>query len=359
MKAIWSSMPDRATATVTVENTGDRPVQVGSHFHFFETNRALRFDRPTAYGMRLDILSRTAVRSEPGEAQIVSLTSYGGQRIVIGQNDVTNGPTDTGPSKELHDDHAHPRLPRYLRGCGGLRCPTASAAGATPNCTVPPPGDRVRLADTELLAKVTDDATVYGDEAVFGGGKTMREGMAVHGDLTNADGALDFVITNALIIDAVLGIRKADIGIRDGRIAGIGKAGNPRTMDGVDPELVIGAGTDIRSGEGMIATAGAIDVHVHFDSAGLVEEAISSGITDDDRWRIGPGHGGHHFIRPNNLARMLRAAEAFPMNFGFIGNGSASSTAPLIEQGRAGAIGYKIHEDWGATPAAIRLPGCR
>ncbi|MBN3455186.1 urease subunit alpha [Mycobacterium sp. DSM 3803] len=218
----------------------------------------------------------------------------------------------------------------------------------------PTTGDRVRLADTELLARVEHDATVYGDEAVFGGGKTMREGMAVHGDVTNADGALDFVITNALIIDAVLGIRKADIGIRNGRIAGIGKAGNPRTMDGVDPELVIGAGTDIRSGEGMIATAGAIDVHVHFDSAGLVEEAISSGITTMIGGGLGPVTVGITSSGPTNLARMLRAAEAFPMNFGFIGNGSASSTAPLIEQGLAGAIGYKIHEDWGATPAAIR-----
>ncbi len=162
------------------------------------------------------------------------------------------------------------------------------------------------------------------------------------------------MITNALIIDAVLGIRKADIGIRDGRIVGVGKAGNPRTMDGVDPDLVIGAGTDIRSGEGMIATAGAIDVHVHFDSAGLVEEAISSGITTMIGGGLGPVTVGITSSGPNNLARMLGAAEAFPMNFGFIGNGSASSTAPLIEQGLAGAIGYKIHEDWGATPAAIR-----
>ena len=218
----------------------------------------------------------------------------------------------------------------------------------------PTTGDRVRLADTELLAKVEHDATVYGDESVFGGGKTMREGMAVHGDVTNADGALDFVITNALIIDAVLGIRKADIGIRDGRIVGVGKSGNPRTMDGVDPNLVIGAGTDIRSGEGMIATAGAIDVHVHFDSAGLVEEAISSGITTMIGGGLGPVTVGITSSGPTNLARMLRAAEAFPVNFGFIANGSASSTPPLIEQGLAGAIGYKIHEDWGATPAAIR-----
>lgn len=218
----------------------------------------------------------------------------------------------------------------------------------------PTTGDRVRLADTELLAKVEHDATVYGDESVFGGGKTMREGMAVHGDITNADGALDFVITNVLIVDAVLGIRKADIGIRNGRIAGIARSGNPRTMDGVDPELIIGAGTDIRSGEGMIATAGAIDVHVHFDSAGLVEEAISSGVTTMIGGGLGPVTVGITSSGPNNLARMLRAAEGFPMNFGFIGNGSASSTAPLIEQGLAGAIGFKIHEDWGATPAAIR-----
>jgi len=217
----------------------------------------------------------------------------------------------------------------------------------------PTTGDRIRLADTELLAKIEHDATVYGDESVFGGGKTMREGMAVHGDVTNADGALDFVITNVVIIDPVLGIRKADIGIRDGRIAGIGKSGNPRTQDGVDPDLVIGAGTDIRSGEGLIATAGAIDVHVHFDSAGLVEEAIASGVTTMIGGGLGPVTVGITSSGPNNLARMLRAGEAFPMNFGFIANGSASSTAPLIEQGLAGAIGFKIHEDWGATPAAI------
>ncbi|MGB3482118.1 MAG: urease subunit alpha [Mycobacterium sp.] len=218
----------------------------------------------------------------------------------------------------------------------------------------PTTGDRVRLADTELLARVEHDHTVHGDEAVFGGGKTMREGMAVHGDITNAEGALDFVITNVLIVDPVLGIRKADIGIRNGKIAGVGKAGNPRTMDGVDPELVIGAGTDVRSGEGMIATAGAIDVHVHFDSAGLVEEAISSGVTTMIGGGLGPVTVGITSSGPNNLARMLRSAEAFPMNFGFIANGSSSSTAPLIEQGLAGAIGYKIHEDWGATPAAIK-----
>lgn len=218
----------------------------------------------------------------------------------------------------------------------------------------PTTGDRVRLADTELLAKVEYDSTVYGDEAVFGGGKTMREGMAVHSSITNGEGALDFVITNALVIDPVLGIRKADIGIKNGLIAGIGKAGNPRTMDGVDPHLIIGAGTDVYSAEGMIATPGAIDVHVHFDSTGLVEEAISSGITTMLGGGLGPATVGIASSGPVNLARMLHSAEAFPMNFGFLGNGSAADPAPILEQGLAGAIGYKIHEDWGATPAAIR-----
>jgi len=218
----------------------------------------------------------------------------------------------------------------------------------------PTTGDRVRLADTELLARVEADDTVYGDESVFGGGKTMREGMAVHNSITNAEGALDFVITNALLIDPVLGIRKTDIGVRNGRIAGIGKSGNPRLMDGVHPDLVIGAGTDVRSGEGMIVTPGAIDVHVHFDSVGLVEEAVSSGITTMIGGGLGPVTVGITSSGPTNLSRMLRAVEQFPVNFGFLANGSAAHVAPLIEQGLAGAIGYKIHEDWGATPAAIR-----
>ena len=218
----------------------------------------------------------------------------------------------------------------------------------------PTVGDRVRLADTSLLAKVEQDDTVYGDEAVFGGGKTMREGMGVHNSIKNEDGALDFVITNALLIDPVLGIRKCDIGIRDGRVAGIGKAGNPRVMDGVTPGMVIGAGTDVRSAEGMIVTPGAIDVHVHFDSAGQIEEAISSGITTMIGGGLGPVTVGITSSGPNNLARMLRSSKAFPMNFGFIANGSASHLDPLIEQGKAGTIGFKIHEDWGATPGAIR-----
>jgi urease subunit alpha len=161
------------------------------------------------------------------------------------------------------------------------------------------------------------------------------------------------VITGALIVDAVLGIVKADIGVKDGRIAGIGKAGNPDVMDGVQPELIVGANTDVRSAEGMIVTAGGIDVHVHFDSAGLCEEAISAGITTLIGGGLGPVTVGICSSGTTNLTRMLQAAEDYPLNFGFLGKGSASSVEPLLEQIRAGAIGLKIHEDWGAMPAVI------
>jgi len=217
----------------------------------------------------------------------------------------------------------------------------------------PTTGDRVRLGDTELWAEVERDLITPGDEAVFGGGKTLRDGLGTHGAITAAEGALDFVITNVVVIDAVQGIVKCDIGIKDGRIVGLGKAGNPQTMDGVTPGMVVGANTDVRSAEGMIATAGAIDVHVHFDSAGLCEEAIASGITTMLGGGLGPVTVGITSSGTVNLGRMLQAAEAFPINFGFLGKGSAYDVAPLVEQGRAGAIGLKIHEDWGAMPAVI------
>jgi urease subunit alpha len=217
----------------------------------------------------------------------------------------------------------------------------------------PTTGDRVRLGDTDLWAAVEEDRLVPGDECVFGGGKTLRDGLGTHGGITAAEGALDFVITNVLVVDAMLGIVKADIGIKDGRIVGVGKAGNPQTMDGVAPDMVVGANTDVRSAEGMIATAGAIDVHVHFDSAGLCEEAIAAGVTTMLGGGLGPVTVGICSSGTVNLGRMLQAAEAWPINFGFLGKGSAYGVAPLLEQGRAGAIGLKIHEDWGAMPAVI------
>jgi len=221
----------------------------------------------------------------------------------------------------------------------------------------PTTGDRVRLADTELIVEIERDYAVYGDEITFGGGKVIRDGMGQSSTATRETqhGALDLVITNALIIDH-WGIVKADIGIRDGRIVKIGKAGNPDTQAGVDPDLVVGAATEVIAGEGKIVTAGAIDSHIHFISPQQIYEAISSGTTTMIGGGTGPATGTNATTcTPGrwNLEQMFRAAEAWPMNFGFLGKGNAATRAPLAEQILAGACGLKLHEDWGTTPAAI------
>ena len=219
----------------------------------------------------------------------------------------------------------------------------------------PTTGDRVRLADTDLIVEVERDFTSYGDEITFGGGKVIRDGMGQSSRATRTEGALDLVITNALIIDH-WGIVKADIGVRDGRIVKVGKAGNPDTMDGVDPELVVGASTEVIAGENLIVTAGGVDSHIHFISPQQIYEALSNGITTMIGGGTGPATGTNATTcSPGawNIARMLEAADAWPMNFGFLGKGNASTEAPLEEQVRAGACGLKLHEDWGTTPAAI------
>ena len=213
-------------------------------------------------------------------------------------------------------------------------------------------GDRLRLGDTELLAEIERDHTTYGDEAVFGGCKTMRDGMGMQSGVTQAEGALDWVFSNAVVIDPILGIQKGDIGVRNGRIAGIGKAGNPDTMDGVDDDLVIGASTDAVPADGLIATPGGLDIHVHFNSTGLFEHALASGITT----MFGGGYGGGATTctpGPENVKRFLQAAEEWPMNVGFYGKGNSSQPDPIYEQIEAGACGLKLHEDWGSTPAVI------
>lgn len=220
----------------------------------------------------------------------------------------------------------------------------------------PTTGDRVRLADSELVVEVERDYTSYGDEVTFGGGKVIRDGMGQSSRATRAAGALDLVITNALILDH-WGIVKGDIGIKDGRIVKVGKAGNPDTMKGVDPALVIGASTDVIAGENMIVTAGAIDSHIHFISPQQVYEALSNGVTTMIGGGCGPSTGTNATTcTPGawNLARMLQAAEAWPVNFGFLGKGNCATAEPLMEQIAAGACGLKLHEDWGTTPAAIR-----
>lgn len=219
----------------------------------------------------------------------------------------------------------------------------------------PTSGDRVRLADTSLWLEIEKDYTVYGDECVFGGGKVIRDGMGQHPLATRAEGALDLVITNAIIIDT-WGIVKADIGIKDGFISGIGKAGNPLMMDGVTEGMMIGVGTEIISAENMIVTAGGVDSHVHFISPQQVEIALQSGVTTFVGGGTGPATGT---LATNctsgvwNLQRMLQATDALPINMVFLGRGNSSRPEALAEQVHAGAGGLKIHEDWGSTPYVI------
>jgi len=216
----------------------------------------------------------------------------------------------------------------------------------------PTVGDTVRLADTDLFIEIEKDYTTFGDEVKFGGGKVIRDGMGQHPLVTRAE-SVDLVLTNAIIVDYT-GIYKADIGVKDGEITAIGKAGNPLLMDGVD--IVIGASTEVIAAEGKIVTAGGIDAHIHFISPQQIETALSSGVTTMIGGGTGPATGTNATTctpGPWNIHRMLEAAEAFPMNLGFLGKGNASAEAPLKEQIEAGAIGLKLHEDWGTTAAAI------
>jgi len=219
----------------------------------------------------------------------------------------------------------------------------------------PTTGDKVRLGDTELLIEIEKDYTVYGDEAKFGGGKTIRDGMAQSATATRSEGVLDFVITSVMIIDH-WGIVKADIGIKDGKIVAIGKAGNPDTMDGISPNMIIGASTEVHGGAGLIATAGGIDTHIHFICPQQIDHALFSGVTTMICGGTGPADGTNATtVTPGawNIQKMLESAEAFPMNLGFFGKGNSSGLAALEEQIEAGALGLKIHEDWGSTASVI------
>jgi urease subunit alpha len=217
----------------------------------------------------------------------------------------------------------------------------------------PTKGDAVRLGDTSLVAEIEHDHAVPGDECLHGGGKTLRDGLGLTPGYDSAQGALDMLISNAVIIDPVLGVVKGDIGIKDGKIVAIGKAGNPATMDGVHPKLICGAATTVRDAEGLIATPGGVDVHVHFDSAQLVEHAIASGLTTMIGGSLGPITVGIDCGGEWNVGRMLQASEEWPMNFGFLGRGNTSKPRSIYDQMRGGCIGLKIHEDWGSMPAVI------
>jgi urease subunit alpha len=320
-----------------VRNTGDRPIQVGSHYHFAETNAALGFDRDAARGMRLNIASGTAVRFEPGQQRTVELVDYAGDRAVYGFRGLTQGDSERSTTWQPSDDAPTPKCsaPPWATGC----------AWPTPNCHRGRRrlhAARRRLRRRSEVRRRQDHPRRHGAEPAHG----------------PQPGAVDTVLTNALILDH-WGIVKADIGLKGGRIVAIGKAGNPDTQPGVD--IVIGPGTEVISCEGNIVTAGGIDSHIHFICPQQIEEALASGVTTMIGGGTGPATGTFATTcTPGawNIERMLQAADAFPMNLGFLGKGNASLPGALHEQINAGAIGLKLHEDWGTTPAAIeQLPG--
>ncbi|CDO70878.1 hypothetical protein BN946_scf184804.g10 [Trametes cinnabarina] len=320
----------RERVRLRVTNNGDRPIQIGSHYHFVETNPALAFDRGRAYGKRLDIPAGTAVRFEPGDSKTVTLCTIAGAKIITGGNRLATGVVDVSRTDEIVRNLVQKGFGHVLEP-GALEVNEDTDIGRDAYVAMfgPTVGDRVRLGDTALWIEVERDETVYGDEVKFGGGKTVREGM---GQATNrpASETLDLVITNALIIDWS-GIYKADIGIKNGVIAGIGKAGNPDVMAGVDPRLVVGSATEVIAGEKLIVTAGAVDAHVHYICPQQVTEALA-GHHDDDWWR--------------DWAHL-------PMNFAITGKGNDSGPNALEDIVKAGAAGLKLHEDWGSTPSAI------
>ncbi|WZY76297.1 hypothetical protein YC2023_022681 [Brassica napus] len=352
----------RKAIVLKVVNTGDRPVQVGSHYHFIEVNPLLVFDRRKALGMRLNIPAGTAVRFEPGERKSVVLVNIGGNKVIRGGNGIVDGPVDDANWTVLMETMER-------RGFRHLQEGDASEgiSGEDPTFTTtlsrekyanmygPTTGDKLRLGDTNLYARIEKDYTVYGDECVFGGGKVLREGMGQGIEHSDALLSLDTVITNSVIID-YSGIYKADIGIKNGYIIGIGKAGNPDTMHGVQSNMLIGAKTEVIAGEEMIVTAGAIDCHVHFICPQLVYEAVSSGITTMVGGGTGPAYGTRATTctpSPFDMKLMLQSTDSLPLNFGFTGKGNTSKPLELRQILEAGAMGLKLHEDWGTTPAAI------
>ncbi|KAK4132557.1 urease [Trichocladium antarcticum] len=333
----------RRRIRLRVTSRGDRPVQVGSHYHFVEVNPRLEFDRVRAYGYRLDVPSGSSMRFEPGDTRTVTLVEIAGARVIRGGNRLAEGVVDPGRAAAI--------LEKIQRG-GFAHAPDPAAdvaflgEGATVGRAMyatmfgPTTGDLVRLGSTDLWIKVEKDFTVYGDECKFGGGKSLRDGMGQATGRSDAD-TLDLVVTNALIVDWT-GIYKADIGIKEGFIVGIGKAGNPDVMDGVTPNMIVGSCTDVIAGEGKIITAGAIDTHVHFICPQQADESIAAATTATT---CTPGA---YYIR-----EMIRACDSLPVNIGITGKGNDSDPGPLREQVAAGACGLKLHEDWGSTPAAI------
>lgn len=345
----------RPLVEVKVTNTGDRPIQVGSHYHFIETNKALLFDRAQAYGRRLNVPAGSSVRFEPGESKAVTLVDIAGYKRVVSGNRLIDG---TASPDRLAETMRRVQDRGFGHADAGQSVPgqpMVMSRGQYSDLFGPTTGDRVRLGDTCLFAQVEHDYTVYGDECKFGGGKVLREGMGQASGVSAAN-ALDVVINNAMILDAKLGVIKADIGIKGNRIVGIGKAGNPDVMAGVTPGMVVGVNTEAIAGEKMIATAGGLDMHVHWICPQICDDAIASGLTTMYGGGTGPATGTCATTctpAPSQMKMMLQATDCLPLNFGFSGKGNTSDPAGLGDIVTAGAAGLKLHEDWGTTPAVI------
>ncbi|KAJ0408694.1 hypothetical protein ATCC90586_007720 [Pythium insidiosum] len=351
----------RKPRALQITNLTDRPIQVGSHYHLIEANPYLEMDRKRAYGYRLNIPSGTAVRFEPGDQKTVSTIPIGGNRVITGGNNLASGVVDEAVADDIvakaveKGFHHRPMVvspEEEARNAVAMICRMPRSVYA--QTYGPTTGDVVRLGDMELYVTVERDLTVYGDECKFGGGKVLREGMGQASGLMAAQ-VLDTIITNALIIDYT-GIYKADIGIKDGLIAGIGKGGNPDVMDGVAPNMIVGVNTEVIAGEGLIVTAGGMDAHVHFICPQLCTEALASGLTTLVGGGSGPATGTNATTctpGPGHMKLMLQATDVIPMNIGLTGKGNTSMPEGLQDIIDAGAVGMKLHEDWGTTPAAI------
>ena len=359
----------RVRITLKVLNTGDRPVQIGSHFHFIESNPLLKFDRIASLGLRLDIAAGTAIRFEPGEAKTVPLVEISGTKEIRGGSGMCSGNVDelrkntkaikaklkdNGFLDEEEGNEQHHKKKHKTGDSSSQTMGTEIPRSTYAKMYGPTTGDIIRLADTDLHIRVEKDMTHYGDECKFGGGKVLREGM---GQATGIDESaqLDTVITNALIVDYT-GIYKADIGIKHGNIVGIGKAGNPAVMADVSPNMICGVNTEAIAGEGMIITAGGMDAHVHYICPQICDEAVASGLTTLLGGGTGPSSGTRATTctpGSNHVEMMLKATDHIPMNIALTGKGNTSSPEGLIEVIEAGACGLKLHEDWGTTPAAI------
>ena len=342
----------KKTIKLKVSNTGDRPIQVGSHTHFSEANKALEFDREKSLGFHLNVPSGTSVRFEPGESKHVKVVEFGGSKTIFGFSGLVSGDLKSKKQEAIKKINEN-NFKNISENVDGESTSLEIPRNRYVELFGPTVGDKVRLADTELVMEIEKDLIKYGDELVFGGGKSARDGLGQASGVLREESA-DLVITNAMIIDPVLGIIKADIGIKDGKILGVGNAGNPNVMDDVD--IVVSSNTEIISGEHTICTPGTIDSHIHFISPQQAIDAICNGVTTMIGGGTGPADGTNATTcTPGewNIHKMIEAVEEYPLNFGFLCKGNDSREEALLEQVKAGACGLKLHEDWGTTPATI------